>query len=168
MRVTENTRQEETGVLNHCLNNSRGLRRPHITAVRRTSGINCGRELRVGSTVGLEESLFRMDPRPPPDPLRGESGWNPRPEPGPLPGESKNSELQQCNRSLQGPGSTFLQKFLPVQPTIRSIHAWPHSQSRQTESAAGGGLSQNSCCCVLKVRSQTKRGRIQNYFTSSL
>ena len=46
-------------------------RRPHIIAVRRTSGINCGRELRVGSTVGLEESLFRMDPLPPPDPLRG-------------------------------------------------------------------------------------------------
>ena len=45
--------KKRTGVLNHSLNNSRGFRRPHIIAVRRTSGINCGRELRVGSTVGL-------------------------------------------------------------------------------------------------------------------
>ena len=91
----------------------------------------------MGSTVGLEESLFRMDPRPPPGPLPGELGWNPRPEPGPLPWDS---DLQQRNRSLQGRGSTFLQKFLPVQPTNRSIHAWPHSQSRHTESAAGGEI----------------------------
>ena len=112
----------------------------------------CGRELRVGSTFGLEESLFRMDPRP---------------EPGPLPGEPKNPELQQRNRSLQGRGSTFLQKVLPVQPTIRSMHAWPHSQSRQTESAARGEDCRKTAA-VLKVRSQTKRGRIQNNFTSSL
>ena len=77
-------------------------------------------------------------------------------------------ELQQRNRSLQGRGSTFLQKFLPVQPTMYQTRLAALSVATDRECGWGVRLSQNSCCCVLKVRSQTKRGRILNNFTSSL